>query len=98
MTQINPFAGAMAQTPQAVRQASADRDAQVRRAQEQQRATGRTDQKADEFVESADTVVAAGDDDEHHQDQRKRKRRQAQQQESQSKTSDEGKPRLDIRA
>jgi len=74
MTQINPFAGAIAQTPQAQRLAAADRDAQVRKTAARQKTTGFTDQPADEFVESADAVEPVGDE-EHHPDPRKKKRK-----------------------
>lgn len=96
MTQINPIAGAIAQTPQAARLAQIDRDEQIRKALERSRATGLTDQRTDEYVESADAVEAVGDDDQHREEQRRRKRRQASGEVS--KPSDDDKPHLDIRA
>ncbi len=76
MSQINPFAGAIAQTPQAAKLAAIDRDAQVHKATLKQRSTGYTsDQKVDEFVESADTVSAVGDDDQHHDPRQKKRHR-----------------------
>jgi len=74
MSQINPFAGAIAQTPQAAKLAAIDRDAQVRKTAEKLRSGGSVDHNVDEFVESADTVSAVGDDD-RHDDPREKKRR-----------------------
>lgn len=92
MSQINPFAGAIAQTPAAARLAASDRDLQLRKAAERARATGYTDQPVDEFVESADTVAAVGDD-EHHEDPRRKKRRR-----EEPRKPDDDKPHVDIKA
>lgn len=96
MTQINPFAGAIAQTPQAARLAQIDRDEQIRKTLERSRATDRTDQKVDEYVESADAVESVGDDDQHREEQKRRKRRQPSGEPPTPAADD--KPHLDIRA
>lgn len=96
MTQINPLAGAIAQTPQAARLAQIDRDEQLRKALERNRATGLTDQRTDEYVEGADAVEAVGDDDQHRDEMRRRKRRQATHESAEPE--DPNPPRLDIRA
>jgi hypothetical protein len=96
MSQINPFAGAIAQTPQAARLAQIDRDEQIRKALERSRATGLTDQRTDEYVESADAVESVGDDDRHREEMQRRKRRQRSAEAD--PPSEEDKPRLDIRA
>lgn len=92
MSQIHPFAGAIAQTPQVQRLAAGDRDMQVRKAAERARTTGYTDQPTDEFVESADAVAAVGDD-QHQQDQRRKKGRPGH-----DAKPDDDKPHVDITA
>jgi hypothetical protein len=96
MTQINPFAGAIAQTPQTQRLAAAERDAQVRRTVEKQKNAGYSDQPVDEFIESADAVSAVGDDDA-HQDPRQRKRPKTPHSRA-TPPSDGEKSALDVRA
>lgn len=74
MTQIHPFAGAIAQTSQAARLAQVDRDQQIQKTLQKQRATGLTDQHPDEYVQSSDSVKPAGDEssDKHHSKPRKK--------------------------
>jgi hypothetical protein len=95
MSQINPFVGAIAQTPQSARLAQIDRDQQVRKTLSKQRTEGFEGQNVDEFVESADAIEAVGDEDQ-HTDPRKRKSRR--QPSPETTDGDDTSPRLDIRA
>jgi hypothetical protein len=95
MSQINPFAGAIASTPQAQRLASADRDAQLRRTQQQEKTATHNGQPADEFVESADAISPVHDENE-HKDPRQKKRKPRHETEPDDPTPDP--PHLDIRA
>jgi hypothetical protein len=98
MTQINPLAGAIAQTPHAQRVASADRDAQIRRAQKAVTTTGHPDQPAAEYVEGADAISPVHDDS-HHDDPRKKKRKPHHDAEpGATEMDDESPPHIDIRA
>src|SRR5688500_11928530 len=98
MTQINPLAGAIAQTPHAQRVASADRDAQIRRAQKARTTTDRPDHPEAEYVEGADAISPVHDDS-HHDDPRKKKRKPHHDADAELIESDEeSPPHIDIRA
>lgn len=94
MTQIHPFAGAIAQTPQAARLAQVERDQQIQKTLEKQRATGLNGQHPDEYVQSADRVQPIGDEPSDQQQSKPRKKPSSQP----NPDSPEDPPRLDIRA
>ncbi|GIW76769.1 MAG: hypothetical protein KatS3mg104_1832 [Phycisphaerae bacterium] len=94
MTQIHPFAGAVAQTPQAARLAQVDRDQQIRKTLEKQRATGLTDQHPDEYVQNADSVQPVGNETSDRQKSNPRKKPPS----KFDPDSPEDPPRLDVRA
>ncbi|MBC7783447.1 MAG: hypothetical protein H7144_06360 [Burkholderiales bacterium] len=75
MTQINPLAGAVSQSPQAARLLAADRDAQVRKTTAGQKSTGFSEQLADEFVESADAIAALGQETKQQNFKQKKRRK-----------------------
>jgi hypothetical protein len=56
MTQINPFTGSILGTPQVQRQQAADKDRQVRRAQEQSKNAALTEDRTDHQVESSEEL------------------------------------------
>lgn len=74
MSQINPFAPAIASTPQAQRQAAADRDAQVRKTAQKLRTSGYAVEHHDEYVESVDAVKASDEREQPQQQDSKRKK------------------------
>ena len=98
MTQINPLAGAVAQTPHAQRVASADRDAQIRRAQQARTTTDRPDEPAAEYVEGADAVSAVHDDSEHADPRKKKRTPHPASEAKEIVVDDESPPHIDIRA
>lgn len=62
MSQINPFTASLMGTPQAQRQAAAERDAEVRQARRAGKSTGAEEAVVDEFVESADAIAGVDND------------------------------------
>ena len=101
MMPIPPLANSIAQTPQAVQQVAAERAAQVRQARERERTTGRDDQPADEYIESADAVAAVGNDRPHEEPaggrRRKRKLRTPVKADTKADEADEAK-HIDLKA
>ena len=74
MSQINPFTGAVSQTPQLQRLQSSDKTQQLRRAQNRSRNSGLAGEDLEHQVENPDAIVSVHDDDEQHPDQQKKKR------------------------
>lgn len=95
MSQINPFAGAIAQTPQSARLAQIDRDQQVRKTLSKQRTDGYDGQNVDQFVESADAIEAVGDEDQQSNPQLKKQPPKSPSQPADAKDTP---PHIDIRA
>ncbi|HEX8342290.1 MAG TPA: hypothetical protein VF624_15410 [Tepidisphaeraceae bacterium] len=94
MGQINPFTAAVAQSPAAVRQAAAERDAQLRKADVRQRGTGADAAHVDEFVETADAVESVGNHRPHEEPPPRQKQKRASP--ADPPASDE--PHLDVQA
>jgi len=94
MTQINPFAPALASTPQAQRLAAADRDAQLRKAALKTRTSGYNVEREDEFVESADAVQPSDDREQPQQQDPKHKKHH----EEADGEADKDPPHLDVQA
>ena len=65
MSQINPFTGSILQSPQVQRQQAADKDRQVRKAQERTKNTALTDDQTEHQVESSEELAAVKDDQRH---------------------------------
>jgi hypothetical protein len=72
MSQINPFTGSILQSPVVQRQQAAEKDRQVRRAQDVEKNAALTDDRLEHQVESSDAPAAVHDED--SPDPRKRKR------------------------
>src|SRR5687768_3251808 len=66
MTQINPFTGAVAQSPQVQRAQAAEKDRHVRRTQDAAKATAVSTDQFEHQVESADAVTSIHDDQSGH--------------------------------
>jgi hypothetical protein len=98
MTQVNPIAGAIAQTPQAQRLASMDRDAQVRRAHKAKANTDHPDQPAAEYIESPEAISAVHDDGEHADPRKKKRTPHHETDVKEGDANDESPPHIDIRA
>jgi hypothetical protein len=62
MSQINPFTGAVAQSPQVQRLQAAEKDRHLRRTQELAKATGLSTDQFEHQVESADALSTVHDD------------------------------------
>jgi len=95
MTPINPLLTMIAQSPQALRIAAAERDAIIRRSKEKDRNSGFDIDRVDEFVEHADAVSSVGDEEQPRESRHPKRRRPRK---SDKPQSDDGTPRLDIRA
>jgi hypothetical protein len=75
MTQINPFAGSVAQSPQVQRTQAAEKDQQVRKSQDRGKDAGLAGGDTFEHqVESTDAPQPIHDEDERHQDPRRQRR------------------------
>jgi hypothetical protein len=72
MTQINPFTGSILQSPTVQRQQSAEKDRQVRRAQDMEKNAALPGDHLEHQVESSDALSPIHDED--SPDPRKRKR------------------------
>jgi hypothetical protein len=95
MSQINPFTGSILQSPQVQRQQAADKDRQVRRAQEAAKNTALSDDKLEHQVESSEELTGV------HEDQQRRDRgsKRRGHKPDKSKSDDQGdKPHLDLTA
>lgn len=77
MSQINPFTGAVAQTPQQQRLQAADKAQQVRRLQNRSKNAALGNEDLEHTVESADAIVSIHDHDESPPDQRRKKQPQS---------------------
>ena len=73
MSQINPFTGAMSQTPQLQRLQAADKDRHLRRAQDLKKNVAAGAEGVDHQVESADAIVSIHDEQERQRQQGKRR-------------------------
>jgi len=71
MTQINPFTGSVLQAPLVQRQQAAEKDRQIRKAQDARKDAALTGEQHEHQVESSDGVGAIHDED--SPDPRKRK-------------------------
>jgi predicted lipid-binding transport protein (Tim44 family) len=76
MTQINPFASSILQSPVVQRQQAAEKDRQVRKAQDAEKNAALAGDRLEHQVESAEQLAAIHDED--SPDPRKRKRQSAQ--------------------
>jgi len=72
MSQINPFTGSILQSPTVQRQQAAEKDRQVRRAQDIEKNAGLREDRLEHQVESSEALAAIHDED--SPDPRKRKR------------------------
>ncbi len=72
MSQINPFTGAVSQTPQLQRLQAADKAQQVRRLQNQYKNAAAAGEALEHQVESAGAIVSIHED-EQHPDQKREK-------------------------
>ena len=96
MTQINPFTGAVAQSPQVQRAQAAEKDRHVRRTQDAAKATAVATDQFEHQVESTDAVTSIHDDQsEHPPKQRKPDKRKAQDAKARAGEAEPA-PRLDI--
>ncbi len=73
MSQINPFTGAVSQTPQLQRLQAADKTQQLRRLQNQSKNAAAAGEALEHQVESAGAIVSIHDEDEQHPDQKRKK-------------------------
>ena len=98
MTQLNPFTGAVAQSPQVQRTQAAEKDRHVRRAQDAVKATALSTDQFEHQVESAEapTPIHDGDDSQHPPKQRKSATPKPQGGVDEEATNEEPPPRLDI--
>ena len=71
MTQLNPFTGAIAQSPQVQRTQAAEKDRHVRRAQDAAKATALSTDQFEHQVESAEALIPIHGDAQHPPKQRK---------------------------
>ena len=97
MTQINPFTGAVAQSPQVQRAQAAEKDRALRRTQDAAKATALATDQFEHQVESADALAAIHDDQSEHPRQRKPRKPKPKPKPTTGDTVDDGEPpRLDI--
>jgi len=73
MSQINPFTGALSQTPQLQRLQAADKDRHLRRVQDLKKNVAAGAEGVDHQVESADAIVSIHDEQERQRQQGKRR-------------------------
>jgi hypothetical protein len=66
MSQINPFTGAVAQSPQVQRAQAAEKDRHVRRTQDAAKATALSTDQFEHQVESADAITPIHDEQSEH--------------------------------
>jgi hypothetical protein len=78
MTQINPFTGAVIQSGQVPPRQSANKDRQIRRAQDLAKNTALQGDHLEHQVESTDTLHASDDREHPHQQQRRSSARHGQ--------------------
>jgi hypothetical protein len=96
MSQINPFTGAVAQSPQVQRTQAAEKDRHVRRTQDAAKATALSTDQFEHQVESADAVASIHDDQsEHPPKQRNSEKRKSEDAKTQADEAEPA-PRLDI--
>lgn len=74
MSQINPFTGAVAVTPQQQRLQSIDKALQLRKSQALAKNSAATTGDADHQVENPDAIVSIHEDDQHPQRQKQQPR------------------------
>jgi hypothetical protein len=92
MSQINPFTGSILQSTQAQRQQAAERDRQVRRANEQARNSALTQDTTEHQVESSEELHSVQDEQRHERRFKRSKHK------PKAKAADDEKPRLDLTA
>jgi len=96
MTQINPFTGAVAQSPQVQRAQAAEKDRHVRRTQDAAKATALSTDQFEHQVESADALGAIHDDQSEHPPKQRKSKKPKPQNNGGVVTDDVETPRLDI--
>lgn len=96
MSQLNPFTGAVSQSPLTQRLQSEEKASQLRRAQAKSKNAASTGQ-FDHEVESADAIVSIHDQDDQPQNQ-KRRRPTRQPPKAVAPSDDESPPHLDLKA
>jgi hypothetical protein len=102
MNQINPFTGAVLQSPHVQRQQAAEKDRHLRRMQDQSRNAALTGDRLEHEVENAEAIQPAHDEQQQQQQQQQQQPSQQQQPATQTKpevaSSDGAAPRLDLTA
>ena len=97
MTQLNPFTGAVAQSPQVQRAQAAEKDRHVRRASDAAKATALSTDQFEHQVEAAEALIPIHDGDpQHPSKQRKPAKPKPGPAVESHQTSDQPTPRLDI--
>lgn len=97
MTQINPFTGAVAQSPQVQRLQAAEKDQHLRRTQEAAKVTGLSTDQFEHQVESADALGSIHDKDARQSGGQEKEQQSAPEDETETEAdADPPPPRLDV--
>ena len=97
MSQINPFTGAVAQSPQVQRAQAAEKDRALRRTQDAAKASAVATDQFEHQVESADALAPIHDDQSVHPPKQRKSKKPAPKPSSNDDADDAGEPpRLDI--
>jgi hypothetical protein len=94
MSQINPFTGSILQAPDTQRLQSAEKDRQVRKAQDAVKNAGLTEDKLEHQVESSEELTQVHQDQQQREREKKGKKRKPEK----DSTSNDDNPHLDLTA